>query len=111
VLRQITDTSPGLHGLFGHIEPTYRYAALTLRQVSGDDFHRGRFSGAVRPQKTEHLAFACFKRDAVHRALHVEYLGQVVNFDGHVFFNVVNVVNVVIRVIRVIRVIAGRKSR
>jgi hypothetical protein len=54
-----------------------------LRQITRDDLHRGRFSGAIWAQEPEHLSFAGFKGNAIHRVLEAICFDKFGNFNGH----------------------------
>ena len=64
IFRQVADPPPDIDGIFEHIESIHADGAVGCGHESGDDSHRGGFTGAVRTEESENLAFLNLERDA-----------------------------------------------
>ena len=66
IFRQVPDPATDFHGFTEHIEPRNPRGPGRGRHIAGQDTHRGRFPGAVGPQKTENLTLVHCERNMVH---------------------------------------------
>ncbi|MNC87761.1 hypothetical protein D3C83_35160 [compost metagenome] len=69
VFRQVADHALGRDRVLEHIVAADADLARGGRNEAGDHAHRGGLAGAVRPEKTQHLAAFHGKRKVVYRKL------------------------------------------
>ena len=83
VFRQVTDEALGRQRVLDDIKAADGDAARGRWIKARDDAHSGRFAGAVRPQKPQHLAALDGKRDIVDSMLCPERFHQIFDFDHY----------------------------
>ena len=71
-----------LAGLHLRIEAEHRHPAAGARAKPLEDFDRGGFSGAVRPEQSEHFAGAHVEVDALHRGKRAIVFAETFDLDG-----------------------------
>ena len=81
VFRQVADQALDDDGFGRDIVAGHQREAGGRTEKAGDHLHRGRFAGAVRPQKSEDVAAPDREGDAIHRAEGPVVLNQTFDFD------------------------------
>jgi len=78
-LRQIADPALGGERFGLDVMAANHGRSGGRREKTGDHLHRRRFAGAVRPEKTQHLAFRNREGHAVDRRQRAEFFDQMVD--------------------------------
>ena len=79
--RQITDARFGGVGIGQNVVTVDGHHAVGRRQIAGQNVHRGGFTGTVRTEKTDDLAFLDRKADVIHRRVRSVPFGQIFDLD------------------------------
>ncbi len=80
-LGQVADPSLHLHRAVEDVVPPHPRRAGVGRHVAGENPHRRRLAGAVRPEESEDLPLVHFEGDPLDRGPSAEGLGQVLDLD------------------------------
>ncbi len=83
VFREVPYFLLDVQGVGTHFKTAHLRVPAGGRQITGQDFHQGTFTGAVGPQEAYNLAVGQVKGDGVQRFLFAVEFGEVGNADRH----------------------------